>query len=100
MKYLIKTVFFTVLVIGFMGCNKKSLTDLNIDPQSLPSINLNFIFSSLELGSAASGSSGDNRYIDWRTNIGFASMAIQQVSNAGGGIAPGDKYTDNPESSN
>ncbi len=100
MKYLIKIIFFTVLGTSFIGCNTQKLKDLNIDPQSLPSINLNFIFSSVELGAAASGSSGDNRYIDWRTNIGFASMAIQQVANSGGGIAPGDKYQDNPESSN
>lgn len=100
MKYLIKFFLCTLLATSFVACNKQSLTDLNIDPQSLPSINLNFIFSSLELGAAASGSSGDNRYIDWRTNIGLASMAIQQVANAGGGIAPGDKYTENPESSN
>ena len=90
----------TLLCTGFVACNKQSLKDLNIDPQSLPTINLNFIFTSAELGAAAGGSAGDNRYIDWRTNIGFCSMAIQQLANAGGGIAPGDKYTDNPEVSN
>jgi hypothetical protein len=89
-----------LLCTGFVACNKDSLKELNIDPQSLPTINLNFIFTSAELGAAASGSSGDNRYIDWRTNIGLTSMAIQQVANAGGGIAPGDKYTENPEVSN
>lgn len=100
MKYSIKIIFILLLGISFIGCNKQDLKDLNIDPQSLPTINLNFIFTSAELGAAAAGSSGDNRYIDWRTNIGFASMAIQQVANAGGGIAPGDKYLDNVESSN
>jgi hypothetical protein len=100
MKYLIKIILCTLLATSFMACNKQGLKDLNIDPQSLPSIDLNFIFTSVELGAAASGSSGDNRYTDWRTNIGLASMAIQQVANAGGGIAPGDKYQDNPESSN
>src|SRR6186713_1249599 len=101
MKYLIKIIFTALLGTSLiLACNKQSLSDLNINPQALPEINLNFIFSSVELGAAASGSSGDNRYIDWRTNIGFASMAIQQVANAGGGIAPGDKYTDNPETSN
>jgi hypothetical protein len=100
MKYLIKIIFCTLVGSSFIACNKQGLKDLNIDPQSLPNINLNFVFSSAELGAAAAGSSGDNRYIDWRTNIGLASMAIQQVSNAGGGIAPGDKYTDNVETSN
>jgi len=100
MKSLIKIIFCTLFGSAFIACNKQGFKDLNIDPQSLPSINLNFIFSSVELGAASAGSSGDNRYIDWRTNIGFASMAIQQVANAGGGIAPGDKYTENVESSN
>ena len=101
MKYLIKIIFCsTLLGTIFIACNKQNLKDLNIDPQSLPTINLNFIFTSAQLGAASAGSSGDNRYIDWRTNIGLASMAIQQVANAGGGIAPGDKYTENVESSN
>src|SRR5687767_7441727 len=100
MKYLMKIILCTLIGTSFWSCNKKGLQDLNIDPQSLPSINLNFIFTSAELGAASAGSSGDNRYIDWRTNIGFASMAIQQIANAGGGIAPGDKYTENVESSN
>jgi Starch-binding associating with outer membrane len=101
MKYLrINTVYVVFSALLFIACNKKNLSNLNINPQALPTINLNFIFSSVELGAAAAGSSGDNRYIDWRTNIGLASMAIQQVANAGGGIAPGDKYTDNVESSN
>ena len=101
MKYLNKIIFCTLFFSTFIACNKQEFKDLNIDPQSLPSINLNFIFSSAELGAAAAGSSGDNRYIDWRTNIGMASMAIQQVANGGtGGIAPGDTYTDNVETSN
>jgi hypothetical protein len=101
MKYLIKIIFCTLLGTSLIiACNKKSLSDININPQALPTINLNFIFSSVQLGAAAGGSAGDNRYIDWRTNIGMASMAIQQVSNAGGGIAPGDKYQDNVETSN
>ena len=84
----------------FTGCNKDDLADLNNNPQSLPTINLNFIFSSAQLGAAAAGSSGDNRYIDWRTNIGMTAYAIQHLGHATGGIAPGDKYTHNPETSN
>jgi hypothetical protein len=74
--------------------------DLNNNPQSLPTINLNFIFTSAQLGAAAGGSAGDNRYIDWRTNIGMCAYAIQHLGHATGGIAPGDKYTHNPETSN
>src|SRR5436853_7158156 len=101
MKYLKKIIFCTLIGTSFFACNKQSLTDLNTDPQSLPSINLNFIFSSVELGSASSGSSGDNRYIDWRTNIGMGSTAIQQLADASGAISgTGDKYLDNVETSN
>jgi hypothetical protein len=84
----------------FASCNKSSLTDLNINPQALSTIDLNFLFTSAQLGAASGGDAGDNRYIDWRTNIGMCSMAIQQIANAGGGIAPGDKYNeDNAETS-
>src|SRR5919205_3502132 len=101
MKYL-KIIFCSVALgaILISGCNKKNLSNLNINPQSLPTINLNFIFSSVELGAAASGSSGDNRYIDWRTNIGMASTAIQQLAATGDISNTGDKYFDNVETSN
>ncbi len=101
MKYLIKIIFCTVLGTSLItACNKKSLSDLNKNPQALSTINLNFIFTTAQLGAASGGSAGDNRYIDWRTNIGMCAYAIQQLANAGGGIAPGDKYTDNVETSN
>lgn len=82
------------------GCDTDELHDLNINPQAVTEINLNFMFSAAQLGSASGGSAGDNRYIDWRTNIGMCGYAIQHLANAGGGIAPGDKYTHNAETSN
>lgn len=101
MKYLIKIIFCTVLGTSLItACNKSSLTKLNRNPQALNTINLNFIFTTAQLGAASGGSAGDNRYIDWRTNIGMCGYAIQQLANSGGGIAPGDKYTDNVETSN
>lgn len=101
MKHINKIILCSFLAVTLMiACNKTEFQDLNINPQSLNSIDLNFVFTAVQIGAASSGSSGDNRYIDWRTNIGLASYAIQQLANAGGGIAPGDKYTDNPESSN
>lgn len=101
MKYISKIIFSTALAASlFIACNKKGFTDLNINPQALPTINLNFIFTSAQLGAAAGGSAGDNRYIDWRTNIGMCAYAIQHLGHATGGIAPGDKYTHNPETSN
>lgn len=85
--------------MAFTGCNRESLHNLNIDPQSGPTINLNFLFTSAQLGAASGGSAGDNRYIDWRTNIGMASTAIQQIAVTEGIANAGDKYQHNPETS-
>lgn len=85
-------------MIFVAGCDTDDLRDLDNNPQAVREINLNFLFTAAQLGAASAGSSGDNRYIDWRTNIGFAAYAIQHLANAGGGIAPGDKYTENFES--
>jgi hypothetical protein len=99
---LINRFFICVLAVAspMAGCDTDALHELNVDPQSVEEIDLNYLFSAAELGSAAGGSAGDNRYIDWRTNIGFCAYAIQQLANVTGGIAPGDKYTDNTESYN
>jgi hypothetical protein len=84
--------------LSFFSCDTEDLHDLNINPQAVDEIDLNFMFTAAQLGSASGGSSGDNRYIDWRTNIGMSAYLIQHLANAGGGIAPGDKYTENFES--
>lgn len=86
-----------IAAVFVTGCNTDELKDLNINPQALPEINVNFLFSSAQLGAASGGSAGDNRYVDWRTNIRLASYAIQQLASAGGD--PGDKYTHDFESS-
>jgi hypothetical protein len=80
------------------GCDTDELHEMNVNPQALITVPLQYLFTAAELGSASGGSAGDNRYIDWRTNIGFAGYAIQQLSTAGGGISPGDKYFENAES--
>lgn len=101
MNKITKTILSVVITaVMVAGCDTQELQDLNLNPQAVTKINLNFMFSAAQLGAASGGSAGDNRYIDWRTNIGMCSMAIQQLANAGGGIAPGDKYTENFESSN
>ena len=102
MKYKINKVIVAMLAlfVTVTACNTDELHDLNINPQALNQVNTNFLFTAAQLGTAAGGSAGDNRYIDWRTNIGFAAYAIQQLANVSGGIAPGDKYTDNVESYN
>jgi len=80
------------------GCNKDSLKNLNINPQAANTIDVNFLFTSAQLGAASGGSRGDNRYIDWRTNIGIASTTIQQLAAIGDISNNGDKYLENMES--
>jgi Starch-binding associating with outer membrane len=88
-----------VMTLPLAGCDTEELHELNRNPQAVSQIDLNYMFTAAELSIAANGSSGDNRYIDWRTNIGMAAYAIQHLANASGGIAPGDKYTHNFETS-
>lgn len=93
-------IFIVAMSLAMMGCDTEELHNLNINPQAVNEIDLNFMFTAGQLGTASGGSAGDNRYIDWRTNIGMTAYLIQQLANAGGGIAPGDKYTENFESNN
>ena len=80
MKYISKLILCTLAVtIGVVGCDTKELHDLNINPQAVNQINLNFLFTPAQLATAAGGGSGDNRYTDWRTNIGMCSFAIQHL---------------------
>ena len=99
MKYLKKPIYW-IAITGVLAsaCNKDSLKNLNIDPQSASTINVNFLFTSAQLGAASGGSRGDNRYIDWRTNIGIASTTIQQAAAIGDISNNGDKYLENMES--
>ncbi|QMU26980.1 SusD/RagB family nutrient-binding outer membrane lipoprotein [Adhaeribacter radiodurans] len=98
MKYIHKIILGTMgLVVPLAGCDTDELHNLNVNPQAVNQIDLNYLFTASELGIASNGSAGDNRFIDWRTNIGMTAYAIQHLANAGGGIAPGDKYQDNFE---
>ena len=98
MKYINRLIFIVAAGAGLLtACNKKAFQDINIDPQAQNTIDLNFLFTSAQLGAASGGSSGDNRYIDWRTNIGIASTAIQQMASISGIPNTGDKYQDNTE---
>ncbi len=92
-----KIIYLALCSLLFVKCDTDQLHNLNINPQAVNQIDLNFLFSSALLGIASNGSSGDNRYIDWRTNIGMCGYAIQHLSTTSGGISPGDKYTDNGE---
>lgn len=99
MKYIRKFVWCIAGIAALTtACNKDELKELNINPQAKTSIDVNFLFTSAQLGAASGGSRGDNRYIDWRTNIGMASTAIQQLAAFSGDISNiGDKYGDNAE---
>ncbi len=98
MKYLRKVICCSAITaILVTGCNKDELKNLNINPQAQNTIDMNFLFTSAQLGAASGGSRGDNRYIDWRTNIRMCGYAIQQLATTGG--EPGDKYIDDAETS-
>jgi len=100
MKY--SNTYIRCLVVALtlvVSCNTDELHELNINPQTVDEIDVNFLFTAAELGAASAGSAGDNRYIDWRTNIGMTAYAIQQLAcgDCPGGISPGDKYEHNAE---
>ncbi|MEO5603954.1 MAG: SusD/RagB family nutrient-binding outer membrane lipoprotein [Cyclobacteriaceae bacterium] len=100
MKHILKTTLCSLVVMTFVvSCDTEELHELNINPQAVNQIDLNFLFSAAELGIASNGTSGDNRYTDWRTNIGMASTAIQQLATPGGISATGNFYRDNAETS-
>lgn len=102
MKHLNRLVLSALaLFVPLAGCDTEELHDLNINPQALNEVNLNFVFTAAELSSASGGFGGDNRYIDWRTNIGYASYFIQHLATTGLGLnSAGDKYFDNDEAWN
>jgi hypothetical protein len=100
MKYLKTYILALTIALSLLAsCDTDELHDLNVNPQTVDEIDVNFLFTAAELGAAAGGSAGDNRYIDWRTNIGMAAHAIQQLAcgDCPGGISPGDKYGHNAE---
>lgn len=84
-----------LLAVG--SCDTDELHNLNIDPQAVNEIDLHFLFSEVELGIASQGTAGDNRYTDWRTNIGLASTAIQQLATTGDISSAGMYYRHNEE---
>ncbi len=92
MKHILKLTLGTLLIfVMAAGCDTDELHEMNINPNAVNQIDMNYFFTAAELGMASNGSSGDNRYTDWRTNINFAASAIQHMS----GSSTGDKYFDN-----
>ena len=87
MKHILKLIQSTLLIaIIAAGCDTDELHEMNIDPNAVNQIDMNYFFTAAELGMASNGSSGDNRYTDWRTNINFASFAIQHFATTGQSI--------------
>src|SRR5688572_21520536 len=93
MKIIYKIFLFAAaLSMPLAGCDTQELHDLNKNPQAVDEIDMAFLFTAAQLSTAGGGAAGDNRFIDWRINIGVGAHAIQHLANAGNGIAPGDKY--------
>lgn len=98
MKYLNKFFLLTVgLMLPVLGCDTEELTDMNVNPQAVIQINMNYLFSAAELSIAANGFSGDNRYTDWRTNIGYCGGYVQQLTTFGSISSTGNFYSHNEE---
>ncbi len=100
MKMLNKIILCALAIVSpLAGCDTDELHDLNINPQALNKVNMNYLFSAAQLGIGNGGSDGDNRYVDWRTNIGYCAYWMQHLASAGGGgLTSGDKYYINVES--
>ena len=81
------------------GCDTEELQDLNVNPNALTTVNVNFLFTAAELSTASNGAGGDNWYTNWRTNVGTAAYAMQHLAAVTGGISQGDKYFENQEAS-
>ena len=81
-------------VLTFSACNTEELRDFSLNPQAVNEINLNFFLTPALLSAASGGAMGDNRFIDWRTNIGMCSYAIQHLASIGSFFDTGDKYMD------
>lgn len=99
MRYINRLLPGTALALFFLvgSCDTDELHELNVNPQALVQIDLHYLFSEAELSMASNGASGDNRYIDWRTNIGLASTAIQHLATTGSISSAGMYYTHNEE---
>ncbi len=84
-------------IMTFSSCDTNELHDLNVSPQRLNEIDMNFLFSNAEL-SLADGGPESNRYLNWRTNVGYTAYWMQHLASLGTGLnTAGDKYFVNVE---
>ena len=103
MKHIL-TLFLSALFILAMtaGCDTEELHDMNINPNAVQQIDMNYFMTSMLLSESNNGLR-DDRYTDWRTNLGTCAHVIQQLAttSTGGLGSDGDKYMDNyPEGFN
>jgi hypothetical protein len=96
MKHILRLLQSALLIIIFVaGCDTEKLHEMNINPNAVNEIDVNYFFTAAEL-SASNNGLRDDRYTDWRTNIGMCAHAIQQLaSTSTGTISVGDKYLEN-----
>ncbi len=97
MRY--KIIFWLAMggLLTFSACDTGELHDLNVNPQALNEINMNFLFSNAQL-SLSDGGPESNRYLNWRTNVGYASYWMQHLATLGNSLnQAGDKYFVNVE---
>ena len=84
-----------LIVIFAAGCDTDALHEMNLNPNAVNSIDVNYFLTAAEL-SASNNGLRDDRYTDWRTNIGMCAHAIQHLaSTSTGTISVGDKYLEN-----
>jgi hypothetical protein len=97
MRHIYKFIPVALLAIFLISrCDTDELHDMNINPNALNQMDVNYFFTRAELGLTSGGDRGDNRYLDWRTNIGMCAHAMQQLATASTGLlSTGDKYLDN-----
>jgi len=96
MKNLYKLLGSALLIAFFAaGCDTDTLQDMNLNPNAVNTIDVNYFLTAAEL-SASNNGLRDDRYTDWRTNIGMCAHAIQHLaSTSTGTISVGDKYLEN-----
>ncbi len=96
MKHILRLIQSALLIFIFVaGCDTEKLHDMNINPNAVNEIDVNYFLTAAEL-SASNNGLRDDRYTDWRTNIGMCAHAIQQLaSTSTGTISVGDKYLEN-----
>jgi hypothetical protein len=87
---LIKVTLFIAFITATAGCDTEELHNMNIDPNAVNKIDINYFLTTAELGIACGGAVGDDRQLDNNTNIRFASSAIQHLASTGQSI--GEKY--------